>query len=496
MAKILLIDDEARNFATSLEQVLDEHYLVPAVNGAEGLTLLEKESFDLVLLDIRMPATVGDDPDREGLAVLKEISKRQPELPVLMLSVFADVDTVVEAIQAGAFHYIPKPPDAHKVRSLVERALQHSRLASDNKHLKESIRLRDWADSDRPLGKRTSLGDLVGASAVMQRVYQSIEKFSAVDACVLIRGETGTGKELVAREIHNLSKRSGSAFIAVNCAAIPENLLESELFGHKKGSFTGATEDKQGLFVQADGGTLFLDEIGDLDLNLQTKLLRVLQDQVVAPVGGKPVQVNVRLLCATHRNLDDMISQKQFRADLFYRVDVLPLRLPPLRERQEDIPILAEHFIQTISESTGLPTLPLNEKSIELLANHSWPGNVRELENAIQRALVNANGKAIRPQDLELDARSVASLPSSSEAIWKEIEGGQRTIHDLTEFRNEFGEETLRYVITKAVQKVRDYTAAGQLLGFISTPDDVKKRNTFRQWIKRLGLSKNNILGK
>lgn len=349
---------------------------------------------DAVLTDLRMK-------DVDGLDVLDAIKRLDPDAAVVIMTAFGAIESAVEAIRRGAYHYVTKPFKMAVVRVLLERACAERSLRSENQRLRKEVE------------ERYSYASLVGKSREMQQVYELIERLAAVPSPALIMGETGTGKELVARAIHHQGPRARNAFVAVNCAALPEALLESELFGHARGAFTGATQQRKGLFLEADGGTLLLDEIGDMPLALQAKLLRVLESGEIRAVGSDSVRrCDVRILAATHRVLEDLVAENRFREDLYYRLKVISVRLPPLRERREDIPMLADHFIARVR--ARVPTSPVQgvtPEGLRSLEEHSWPGNVRELEHVIESAVVTGSSASVSPKDLEASLAVIAKHP-------------------------------------------------------------------------------------
>jgi two-component system nitrogen regulation response regulator NtrX len=379
--RVLVVDDE-QGIRGALGQLLEfEGYEVrTASNAADGLAEYERFRPHLVFMDVKMAGM-------EGLEALRRLKQADPGAIVVMISGHATIQTAVEATQSGAYDILEKPLDTDRILVLLRNALEHLDLQEENVRLKQSIESRY---------------EIVGRSYAIRAVIDKIEKVAATPARVLITGENGTGKELVARAVHRRSTRSAKPFIEVNCAAIPSELIESELFGHMKGSFTGAVSDRAGKFEQADGGTLFLDEVGDMSLAAQAKVLRVLQDGVVTRIGGsKPIKVDVRVLAATNKELEEEISAGRFREDLFFRLNVIPIHVPPLRERREDIPLLAQYFAQTLSEREGVPPRTLDPGAVELLAQMDWPGNVRELRNTIERLLILASGPRITAVDVE-----------------------------------------------------------------------------------------------
>jgi len=379
--RVLVVDDE-QGIRGALGQLLEfEGYQVrTASNAADGLAEYERFRPHLVFMDVKMAGM-------DGLEALRRLRQADPGAIVVMISGHATIQTAVEATQAGAYDILEKPLDTDRILVLLRNALGHIDLQEENVRLKQSIESRY---------------EIVGRSYAIRAVIDKIEKVAATPARVLITGENGTGKELVARAIHRRSTRSARPFIEVNCAAIPSELIESELFGHMKGSFTGAVSDRAGKFEQADGGTLFLDEVGDMSLAAQAKVLRVLQDGVVTRIGGsKAIKVDVRVLAATNKGLEEEITAGRFREDLFFRLDVIPIHVPPLRERRDDIPLLAQYFAQTLSEREGVPPRGLDAGAVELLAQMDWPGNVRELRNTIERLLILASGPRITAADVE-----------------------------------------------------------------------------------------------
>ena len=381
-ARIVVVDDDAASRAL-MEHILaeDGHQVSAFSDGAEAIARLahDPEEFDAVVSDIRMI-------DTDGLEVLDWVQKHAPETPVLLVTAFGNVDGAVDAIRRGAYDYISKPYDVAAIKLVVDRALRHRRLSAENRRLKREIR------------EKYSLANVVGRSEGMLQVYKTAARVALTDATVLVQGESGTGKELVARAIHSASARSAGPFIAVDCGAIAEGVLESELFGHARGSFTGATGARRGLFEEASGGTLFLDEIGDIGPRVQGQLLRVLQEGEIRRVGeSAPIKVDARVVAATNKDLMEAARAGRFREDLFYRLNVVTIRIPPLRERREDVPLLAEHFA---SRHAGARGATLTTEAREALLAWDWPGNVRELENAVARALALNPGGTILPEDL------------------------------------------------------------------------------------------------
>jgi DNA-binding NtrC family response regulator len=379
-SSILLIDDD-----DSLRRVMEfslteaGHKVAAAASGEEGLRLFEKNSFDAVITDITMPGL-------NGMEVLTRVHARDADLPVIMITAYGTIESAVQAMKEGAFDYITKPFNRDELRLTLERALRLRRLEKENVVLRAEVIDRYRFES------------IVGSSDRIREALDLAGRVSASDATVLITGERGTGKELLAKGIHFNSARSGGPFVAVNCAAIPETLIESELFGHTKGAFTGAVKDKEGKFELADGGTILLDEIGDLRIELQAKILRVLQERTVDRVGGtKPIPVDVRVIASTNRDIEKAIKEGNFREDLYDRINVVAIRMPPLRERKEDISLLVKHFLNKFNRD---PQVGLNEEALGALVSYGWPGNVRELESVIERASVLRRGNSITLDDL------------------------------------------------------------------------------------------------
>src|SRR5256884_3521354 len=380
-ARILVVDDDGAS-RSLMAQILaeDGHGVLACADGAEAVERLERDGeFDAVVSDIRMR-------DVDGLEVLAWVHKHAPETPGLLVTAFGNVDGAVDAIRRGAYDYISKPYDVNAIKLVVDRALRHRRLATENRRLKREIR------------EKYALANVVGRSEGMLQVYKTAARVALTDATVLVVGESGTGKELVARAIHTSSARAAGAFIALDCGAIAEGVLESELFGHARGSFTGATGTRRGLFEEATGGTLFLDEVGDIGARIQGQLLRVLQEGEIRRVGeSAPIRVDTRVVAATNKDLAEAVKAGRFREDLFYRLNGGTIRIPPLRARREDIPLLAQHFP---ARHAGARGAPLATEAREALLTWDWPGNVRELANAVARALALNPGGTILPEDL------------------------------------------------------------------------------------------------
>jgi two-component system NtrC family response regulator len=394
---ILIIDDEPKMCKVLKFALEPEGYSVATAESAEaGLAAFSQNPFDLVITDLKMPG-------KDGLFVLDSVKKQRPETEIIMMTAYATAQNAVEAMKKGAYDYIIKPFEMDELKLKVRHIMEKRRLAEENVDLKKQLK------------DRYSLENMVGRSGVMQEVYKLVERVAATDATVLIRGESGTGKELVAQAIHQLSPRASEPFIAVNCAALPENLLESELFGHEKGAFTGADKLKLGRFELAGGGTIFLDEIGEMSPSTQIKLLRVLQNRTIERLGGtKTIEIKARTISATNRHLEEALKNKTFREDLYYRINVFPISLPPLREHKEDIPDLVAHFLKKFGRDEGA----IDGKALNILMKYLWPGNVRELENLVERALIMSSTGEIREQDLPPHIRN---LPSPSGGAWLDI---------------------------------------------------------------------------
>lgn len=378
-AKILVIDDEEsmRNF---MEIMLSkEGYAVEtAGSGKKGLGLIKETDYDLVIADLNMP-------EMDGIEVLREVKKSKLDQDLMVMTAYASVDTAIEAMKQGAVDYITKPFKVDEIKIAIEKCINSRRLKEENSSLKQR------------LNKDSSFDRFIGTSESVVKLKKLAGRVAKSDSTVLIRGESGTGKELVARALHHHSPRVNGPFVSINCAALPETLLESELFGYKKGAFTGAIKDKEGLFKVADRGTFFLDEVGSTSMAIQVKLLRVLEEKKLTPVGGtKEDVVDVRLIAATNADLEEEVKLGRFRADLFYRLNVIPIVIPPLRERQEDIKILVDHFVKKFCAKVNLPPKSVSDEAMEILIRYPWPGNVRELENTIERAvLLNRNGTLV-----------------------------------------------------------------------------------------------------
>jgi len=385
MSKILIIEDEAairRVLLKILSEENPDYKVSEAEDGLQGVELIKKENFDLILCDIKMPKM-------DGIEVLNQIKIIKPETPIVMISGHGDLDTAVQSMRIGAFDYISKPPDLNRLLNTVRIALDSNKLVVENKRLKKIVHKKF---------------EMIGNSSSITKIKAMIEKVAPSEARVLITGANGTGKELVAHWLHEKSHRSKEPLVEVNCAAIPSELIESELFGHKKGSFTGASKDRVGKFETAHHGTLFLDEIGDMSLSAQAKVLRALQENKISRVGSdQTIKVNVRVLAATNKNLKKEIAEGKFREDLYHRLAVILIKVPPLNDRREDIPLLIQHFAKKISEEQGTNCKEFSKKAITMLQKYDWTGNIRELRNVIERLII-LGGEQVSETDVKLFA--------------------------------------------------------------------------------------------
>ncbi len=407
---ILIVDDE-KNAREGLARALQRAYDVQlADNGAKALELVGSQHFDVVLSDVRMPGM-------DGLTLLQRILARTPQPVVIMLTAFGSIELAVEAMKRGAYDFMTKPINLDRLEMLLQRALRSREVETENRDLHEQ------------LNKKFGLESFVGTSLAMQEVYDTIRQVAPSRATVMITGESGTGKELVAHAIHRLSPRAKSPFVAVHCAALSETLLESELFGHEKGAFTGAAERRRGRFELADGGTLFLDEIGEISPATQVKILRVLGERSFERVGGsETIGVDVRLIAATNRDLQQMVAQGKFRQDLFFRLDVVTIRLPPLRERAGDIPLLIRHYLAEFAAENAKKIESVTPDAMELLTAYSWPGNVRELITAAERMVVLARSDKLTVRDLPVNIRE--NTGGAARVTLSPVKGGALSIND------------------------------------------------------------------
>jgi two-component system response regulator AtoC len=391
MVDTILVIEDKESMLDMLRQTLESegYKVICAKDGAEGIKKLVDERIGLVLTDLKLPK-------KDGFDVLKAVKEENPILPVIVMTAFGTIETAVKAVKEGAYDFLTKPFDTDHLLVLIKRALDTTRLAAENILLRE-----EFAD-------KLGMPKIIGKSIQMQEITAKLQKVAPTNATVLIHGESGTGKELFARAIHFLSQRKDSPFVAINSAAIPRELLESELFGYERGAFTGAEARKLGRLEMADKGTVFLDEIGDMDLALQSKLLRVLQEQVIERVGGgKPIKIDVRIVAATNKDLDKAVAAKLFREDLYYRLNVFPLVIPPLRERRDDIPLLAQNFMNKFCAEVRKGPFTIADEAMDILRKFPWRGNVRELENVIERAVIYADGGVVRAKDLGISETTI-----------------------------------------------------------------------------------------
>ena len=435
MAKVLIVDDDASHRAMLRATLTAEGFAtLEADDGDVAVQKVEEEGCDLILLDLKMPRV-------DGIEALRQIKRLNPALPVLIMTAYASVDTAVEALKIGAYDYLTKPLDTDEVLLSISRTLEHFHLKAENRSLKEQLK------------GRSGFSQIIGQSKPMRDLFEVLELASPTDATILISGESGTGKELVASAIHSASLRREGPFVTVNCVAIPGNLLESELFGHERGAFTGAIQRRIGKFEQAGGGTIFLDEIGDMPGELQAKLLRVLQERQIERLGGeRAVAVDVRVIAATNRDLEALVAEGKFREDLYFRLSVVPVSLPPLRERGEDIPVLAEHFLAVYCEKNQRMFRGFTPRAMDLLVHYHWPGNVRELENSIERAVILCRGDYVDAECLP----GAMQRSRGDEAESAEI--GVRAGYSLEEVEKELILKTLE-------QTGENRTEAAKILG-------------------------------
>lgn len=401
-ARILITDDDATSCQLFAQVLKAEGYTVDWVqSGEDALTQLKKGEYDVLLIDVRLPGM-------SGLEVTRTVRTFDQSLPVIVMTGFGSMETAVEAIREGAFDYISKPMNLEELKATVTRAVTQ-------RVQKSQTRQKPGGPEPEPIGT------IIGRSGAMVEVYKTVARVAPTKSTVLILGESGTGKELIARALHHHSPRAQLPFVAVDCGVLTETLLESELFGHVRGAFTGAVADKKGVFEEAQGGTCFLDEIGDIGPNLQAKLLRVLQEHEIRRVGGKEwLPVDVRVVAATNRNLQELVNKRAFRHDLYYRLNVLPLHLPPLRERVEDIPALAQHFLRRYSYENRKEVSAISDEAMALLVAYHWPGNIRELENAIERAVALAPQAILMPDDLPLEIRESRTAAAAEDHLSEE----------------------------------------------------------------------------
>ncbi|MDX1630877.1 MAG: sigma-54 dependent transcriptional regulator [Thermoanaerobaculia bacterium] len=456
MSHLLVVDDE-ESLLEFLSLLLEEegHEVATATSTQAARDLLgDGDDYDLVLCDIYMP-------DGSGMDLLQLIKEDHPETSVIMMTAYTSTKSAIEAMRLGAYDYLSKPFDVDEVKVLVEKALEKTELVSENTYLRRELE-----------GKYT-FENIIGKSPAMQEIFSLIGRVARTNSTVLLQGESGTGKELIARAIHFSSPRSKHRFLTINCGAMPENLLESELFGHEKGAFTGAHKEKRGLFQEADQGSLFLDEIGEMDPSMQIKLLRVLQSKTVRKVGGTEEEpVDVRIIAATNQNLETLVEAGRFREDLYYRINVIPIHLPPLRERREDIPLLVDHFLRKFAAEMEIEPRRLTPEAMRVLETYRWPGNVREVENVVERSLALSTGSVIEKEDLP------RQLLDSEDTLLHRVtlpEGGI----DLEDYLDDLRADLMAQALERmdGVQ-----TRAAELLGMTF--------RSFRYYAKKVGVVK------
>jgi two-component system NtrC family response regulator len=414
MNTVLVVDDE-KNYLVVLEDLLEEegYKVLTAASGGEAIEIIHKTPVDTVLTDIRMPAM-------SGVELLERLRDFDPDLPVILMTAYAEVDQAVAAMKKGALDHIQKPFDNKDLKRAVARGVERRALTARIRHLQTEL--------------GTAWGNIIGKSKAMERVFAVMKRVADAPTTVLISGDSGTGKELIARGIHKASPRVNAPFVSINCAAVPESLLESELFGYEKGAFTGAVQTRQGKFEFAHGGSLFLDEVGEMSLALQAKLLRVLQEQEFQRVGGtKDIKVNVRIIAATNKDLKEEVAGGRFREDLFFRLNVVHIRVPPLRERREDIPYLVAHFVEKFGEKLGRPLLAVEPEAMSSFYKYSWPGNIRELENVIERALVLSRGSSISLEDIPPEIRESPEIEEGINTLISWEKGLSETLDAIEE---------------------------------------------------------------
>ena len=460
-SRILVVDDEAV-VREGVRRILegDRYSVESCASGRAALDLMQEKDFDMVITDLKMPG-MG------GLEVLKTIKILQPEIPVIIITGYSTVDTAVEAMKNGAIDYIAKPFTPEQLIEKVGKAFEQKTMLLDELFLRKELRDHHGFES------------FVGESSEIQKVYRRIMQVAPTDSTVLITGESGTGKELVARAIHRNSQRREQPFVVLDCTSLAESLLESELFGHIKGSFTGAIQTKMGLFKVADGGTLFLDEISNISLTIQAKLLRVLQERVVTPIGGtQPIPIDIRLVAATNRNLRNLVAEGAFRDDLFFRLNIIPVELPPLRERKGDLPVLIRHFLKKFSAEIGKDIRGIAPDAYALLEEYDFPGNVRELENIIERAVVLAEGDIVRKEGLEMQPLQEELLAKASFV--------PQSLNELKETKRQIRERAIEpvekaFVINALKRNNWNVTRAAEETGML--------RPNFQALLKKLKIS-------
>jgi DNA-binding NtrC family response regulator len=453
METILIVEDKESMTQMLRDALESEGYkIISARDGMEGIRYLKESRIDLVLTDLKLP-------EKDGIEILKASKEENQLMPVIVMTAYGSVETAVTAMKEGAFDFITKPFDIDHLLMLIKRALETQRVLTENILLKEEF------------ASKLGLPRIIGKSEKITDVAQLVQKVAPTKTTVLLLGESGTGKELFARAIHNLSHRRNYPFVPINCAAIPKDLLESELFGHEKGSFTGADAKKLGKFELADGGTIFLDEVGDMELTPQSKLLRAIEESEIERVGGvKTIKVDVRIIAASNKDLEKAVEDKSFREDLYYRLNVFPIKIPPLRERKEDIPLLVEYFINRYCLELKTSQKSISKNALDILMNYHWKGNVRELENTIERAIILCDGEIITPEHVVLTQRSVpdsVERPSPSERTLEDvakralkIAETQRIVEALKQTKGNKSKaaELLRVSYKTLLTKIKEYS--------------------------------------
>ncbi|MFH0932910.1 MAG: sigma-54 dependent transcriptional regulator [Nitrospirota bacterium] len=453
METILIVEDKESMTQMLRDALESEGYkIISARDGMEGIRYLKESRIDLVLTDLKLP-------EKDGIEILKASKEENQLMPVIVMTAYGSVETAVTAMKEGAFDFITKPFDLDHLLMLIKRALETQRVLTENILLKEEF------------ASKLGLPRIIGKSEKITDVAQLVQKVAPTKTTVLLLGESGTGKELFARAIHNLSHRRNYPFVPINCAAIPKDLLESELFGHEKGSFTGADAKKLGKFELADGGTIFLDEVGDMELTPQSKLLRAIEESEIERVGGvKTIKVDVRIIAASNKDLEKAVEDKSFREDLYYRLNVFPIKIPPLRERKEDIPLLVEYFINRYCLELKTSQKSISKNALDILMNYHWKGNVRELENTIERAIILCDGEIITPEHVVLTQRSVpdsVERPSPSERTLEDvakralkIAETQRIVEALKQTKGNKSKaaELLRVSYKTLLTKIKEYS--------------------------------------
>ncbi len=464
---ILIVDDEF-GMRDLLARAFDQsgYHTRAEPDGPSALRAVQENSFDAVVLDLSMPGM-------NGLEVLRQLKEHHSDIPVVIITAYGSTHTAIDALRLGAYDYVTKPFELEELQTLVERAIERKRLIDENKFLRNELKQKYGFDN------------IIGQDPNTQRAYIVAAQVARTDATVLLLGETGTGKEYLARTIHYQSDRANGPFIKVNCAALPETLLESELFGHEKGAFTHAVARRIGRFEAANGGTIFLDEIGEMNPSVQAKLLRVLQEKQFERVGGsETISVNVRVIAATNCDLEAAVEENRFRKDLYYRLNVVSIYLPPLRERGEDVEIFAQHFLLYYAEEMGKPVKHFSDEAMKAIKSHSWPGNIRELENAVQRAVILCNGEVIRPEHLMIEGTNSNNKPRDCSDRLPKATVGVQEQDDIEKLPVT---ASLREVELFHIKRVLEYTnwnqsAAAQILGI--------DRKTLRNKIREYGLEK------